>query len=124
MLISFGERMPRGSTNFFGWLLAQAKILTADKLLKSHWPCNPICVLCDQHPETVVHLTLPTGGNCACKANPKSRGVPWLLSFYTLHGIFGRSEIFEGKSSTPATIFTLTKEEMALRKAARGHPWR
>jgi hypothetical protein len=43
---------------FFAWLLVQGKILTADKLLVRNWPCNPICSLCDQEPETAEHLRL------------------------------------------------------------------
>jgi len=37
-----------GKHRFFGWLLIQSKILTADKLLARNWPCNPICTLCNQ----------------------------------------------------------------------------
>ncbi|WVZ56447.1 hypothetical protein U9M48_006975, partial [Paspalum notatum var. saurae] len=35
-----------------------AKILMADKLVLRHWPCNPVCALCDQQQETAVHLCL------------------------------------------------------------------
>lgn len=46
-----------GKLKFFAWLLVQAKVLTtADKLLVRNWPCNPICPLCDQEPETAFHL--------------------------------------------------------------------
>ncbi|WVZ67318.1 hypothetical protein U9M48_016414 [Paspalum notatum var. saurae] len=47
-----------GKHKFFMWLLVQAKVLTADKLALRHWPCNPICVLCDQQQETALHLCL------------------------------------------------------------------
>jgi len=47
-----------GKHKFFVWLLIQAKILTADKLSQRNWPCNPVCVLCDQEPETAIHLCL------------------------------------------------------------------
>ncbi|WVZ95314.1 hypothetical protein U9M48_041096 [Paspalum notatum var. saurae] len=45
-----------GKHKFFAWLLVQAKILTADKLAQRNWPCNPVCLLCDQEPETALHL--------------------------------------------------------------------
>lgn len=47
-----------GKHRVFAWLLVQNKILTADWLLTRNWSCNPMCVLCDQLPETVVHLCL------------------------------------------------------------------
>ena len=47
-----------GKHKFFTWLLVQAKILTADKLMIRQWPCNPVCVLCDQEPETAAHLCI------------------------------------------------------------------
>lgn len=43
---------------FFAWLLVQSKLLTADKLVIRSWSCNPICPLCDQVPESAVHLCL------------------------------------------------------------------
>jgi len=43
---------------FFAWLLAQCKILTADKLMARQWPCNPVCVLCNHEQETAAHLIL------------------------------------------------------------------
>ena len=45
-----------GKHKFFMWLLLQAKILTADKLLIRNWPCNPTYSLCDQENETALHL--------------------------------------------------------------------
>ena len=36
----------------------QSKILTADKLIKRAWPCDPNCPLCDQEAETAAHLCL------------------------------------------------------------------
>jgi hypothetical protein len=47
-----------GKHRFFGWLLIQCKILTADKLLARNWPCNPICTLCNQEQESASHLIL------------------------------------------------------------------
>lgn len=37
-----------GKHKFFAWQLIQSKILTADKLIKRAWPCDPNCPLCDQ----------------------------------------------------------------------------
>ncbi|CAN6171901.1 unnamed protein product [Urochloa humidicola] len=47
-----------GKHRFFTWLLVQQKILTADKLIARHWPCDPICTLCDQEQETAAHICL------------------------------------------------------------------
>jgi len=47
-----------GKHKFFSWLLLQTKILTADKLIKRNWPCDPVCKLCDQEQETAIHLCL------------------------------------------------------------------
>ena len=47
-----------GKHKFFAWLLIQSKILTADKLIKGAWPCDPNCPFCDQEPETAAHLCL------------------------------------------------------------------
>jgi hypothetical protein len=47
-----------GKHKFFGSLLVQCKILTADNLLARHWPCNPICTLCNQEQESASHLIL------------------------------------------------------------------
>jgi hypothetical protein len=47
-----------GKHRFFTWLMIQSKLLTADNLLIRGWPCNPCCLLCDQHPETAEHLCL------------------------------------------------------------------
>lgn len=43
---------------FFAWLQLQSNLLTADKLLLRNWPCNPLCSLCDQVPETAEYLCL------------------------------------------------------------------
>jgi hypothetical protein len=43
---------------FFAWLLLQCKLLTADKLLKQNWPCNPLCPLYDHQEETTEHMCL------------------------------------------------------------------
>ena len=47
-----------GKHKFFAWLLVQCEILTADKLAARQWPCNQICVLCNQEQETAAHLIL------------------------------------------------------------------
>lgn len=47
-----------GKHRFFAWLMVQCKVLTADKLLKRNWPCDPLCPLCSQEPETADHLFL------------------------------------------------------------------
>ena len=47
-----------GKHKFFAWLMVQCKLLTTDKLLARHWPCNPICSLCNQEHETTAHLIL------------------------------------------------------------------
>jgi hypothetical protein len=44
--------------HFFAWLLLQCKLLTADKLLKRNWPCNPLCPLCNEQEETAEHMCL------------------------------------------------------------------
>ena len=41
---------------FFVWLAAQDRCLTADNLAKRGWPHNPLCLLCLQEPETAAHL--------------------------------------------------------------------
>ena len=47
-----------GKHKFFTWLLVQEKLLTADKQQARNWPCNPVCSLCSNHPETATHLCL------------------------------------------------------------------
>jgi len=47
-----------GKHKFFAWLLLQCKILTTDKLIARQWPCNPVCVLCNQEQKTAAHLIL------------------------------------------------------------------
>jgi hypothetical protein len=47
-----------GKHRFFGWLLVQCKLLTADKLLLRNLTCNPVCPLCVQDLETTEHLCL------------------------------------------------------------------
>ena len=51
MANSIWKAHAEGKLNFFTWL-------TADKLALRHWPCNPICPLCDQDAETAVHLCI------------------------------------------------------------------
>jgi len=41
-----------GKHKFFAWLLVQSKILTTDKLMSKHWPCNLVCSLCNNDQET------------------------------------------------------------------------
>ena len=41
---------------FFAWTLLHKKILTANHLMKRHWPNDPICKLCGNDPETPTHL--------------------------------------------------------------------
>lgn len=41
---------------FFTWTLLHKKILTANNLMKRHWSNDPICILCQQDPETPTHL--------------------------------------------------------------------
>ena len=53
-----GRLMQKEKHKFFAWLWVQSKILTADKLTKRNWPCDPVCQLCDQEQETVVYLCL------------------------------------------------------------------
>lgn len=47
-----------GNVKFFLWLTLQGRIWTADRLQNRGWPNNPICCLCDQEPETAVHIIL------------------------------------------------------------------
>jgi hypothetical protein len=42
----------------FAWLLIQSKILTMDKLQARNWPCNLVCPLCKNSPETAEHICL------------------------------------------------------------------
>jgi hypothetical protein len=47
-----------GKHKSFLWLLIQNKVLTSDRLLVRNWPCDPVCILCDQAWETSAHLCL------------------------------------------------------------------
>jgi len=47
-----------GKHRFFAWLLVQERIQTADNLLIKGIPCDPLCSLCNQEPETPAHLCL------------------------------------------------------------------
>jgi hypothetical protein len=58
MANSIWKAHAEGKLKFFAWLLVQAKILTADKLELRHWPCNPICSLCDQEAEIAAHICI------------------------------------------------------------------
>ena len=55
---SIWQAEAEGKHKFFAWLLVQCKVLTADKLMARQWPCNPVCVLCNQEQETAAHLIL------------------------------------------------------------------
>ncbi|XBJ27668.1 hypothetical protein VPH35_004899 [Triticum aestivum] len=48
----------RGKVKFYIWLLLQNRNWTTDRLARGEWPHNPICPLCDQAPETALHLLL------------------------------------------------------------------
>jgi hypothetical protein len=41
---------------FFGWLFAQNRLLTADRLLARRWPNSYFCPLCRRNLETALHL--------------------------------------------------------------------
>jgi hypothetical protein len=41
---------------FFGWLILHQRTLTAENLLRRHWPCNWICSLCTNAFEDANHL--------------------------------------------------------------------
>lgn len=43
---------------FYTWLLLQNRNWTADRLDRRGWPHSPECPLCDQAPETALHLLL------------------------------------------------------------------
>jgi len=144
-----------GKQKFFAWLLIQAKILTADKLIKRNWPCNPVCVLCGQEPETALHLcikcpfalevwekvrtwtnnlvTPPSPDTQSIelwwtsalqnKSKEDQRTIAGLLMYFTWNIWKERNRrIFEGKSAPALLVFQLTQDEMALRRAAIGHP--
>jgi hypothetical protein len=54
MLIWKAKAEPK--CRFFAWTLLHKKILTANNLMKRHWPNDPICKLCGIEPETPTHL--------------------------------------------------------------------
>ena len=54
---------------FFAWLLAQKRIMTADRLLARQWPNSYFCPLCRRNLETAVHLMLQ---------------CPWTVSLWDL----------------------------------------
>jgi hypothetical protein len=41
---------------FFAWLILHNKALTADNMVKKHWPCNTTCPLCFCLLESAEHL--------------------------------------------------------------------
>jgi hypothetical protein len=40
----------------YAWLLMHDWVLTADNLMKKHWPCNEFCALCYCLSESTEHL--------------------------------------------------------------------
>ena len=69
-----------GKHKFFTWLLVQSKLLTADNLLKRQWPCEPVCQLCSQKPETAYHLIL----SCCFAKEVWHKMSQWTLGFITM----------------------------------------
>ena len=69
-----------GKHKFFTWLLVQSKLLTADNLLKRQWPCEPVCQLCSQEPETADHLIL----SCCFAKEVWHKMSQWTLGFITM----------------------------------------
>lgn len=47
-----------GKQKLHTWLALQDGLPTADNLGIRNWPCNETCVLCDQEPETINHISL------------------------------------------------------------------
>ena len=70
----------KGKHKFFTWLLVQSKLLTADNLLKRQWPCEPVCQLCSQEPETADHLIL----SCCFAKEVWHKMSQWTLGFITM----------------------------------------
>jgi len=69
-----------GKHKFFTWLLVQSKLLIADNLLKRQWPCEPVCQLCSQEPETADHLIL----SCCFAKEVWHKMSQWTLGFITM----------------------------------------
>ncbi|WVZ78536.1 LOW QUALITY PROTEIN: hypothetical protein U9M48_026231, partial [Paspalum notatum var. saurae] len=126
-----GRHMLKANTSS---LPVQAKILTADKLIQRHWPCDPIYMLCEQEEETAVHLCLKCPftlqppslevqnieewGVAALKNNSKENQKSCAGIFmYISWNIWKERNrrIFEGKSISPQAVLHLAKEEMMLR---------
>ena len=78
--LTSGKRNRKGNTSFFTWLLVQSKLLTADNLLKRQWPCEPVCQLCSQKPETAYHLIL----SCCFAKEVWHKMSQWMLGFITM----------------------------------------
>lgn len=51
-----GKHIPSQKHRFFGWLVLHQKTLTADNLLRRHWPCDWIYCLCRSVFEDANHL--------------------------------------------------------------------
>jgi hypothetical protein len=73
-----------GKHRLFAWLLVQNRILTADRLLARNWPCNPICILCDQDLETADHLCLHCVYAREVWQRVLSGLMAWLQSMYLM----------------------------------------
>jgi hypothetical protein len=50
------EAMAAPKCRFFGWLFAQNRLLTADRLMARRWPNSYFCPLCRRSLETAIHL--------------------------------------------------------------------
>lgn len=55
-LIPIWKAKAEPKCRFFACTLLHKKTLTANNLLKRHWPHDPICKLCGNEPETPTHL--------------------------------------------------------------------
>jgi hypothetical protein len=52
------QAMVEGKVKFFLWLMLRNRNWTADRMLRRGLPCNAICSLCDQEPETTAHWVI------------------------------------------------------------------
>jgi hypothetical protein len=51
-----GSAFAEPKHHFFGWLILHQRTLTAENLLRRHWPCDWICSLCNSAFEDAAHL--------------------------------------------------------------------
>ena len=58
-----------GKVKFYMWLLLRNRNWTADRMLQRGLNCNPVCRLCDQEPETALHLAM------GCSYGVRQRGL-------------------------------------------------